>query len=691
MDASALHLPAPPPLTAVMATGDQNEPYGTGSGFARVVLILAGVAALSASLLTVLTVLLQTKNYRKPLLQRHVIRILMMVPIFSAASWASLTSLRVAFWIDPFRDVYEAFTLYTFFQLLVNFLGGERSLIIMMHGRPPVPHLWPLNHIVGKVDISDPHTFLSIKRGILQYTWVKPLLAIATIIMKATSTFREGVLSVNSGYFWTSLIYNVSISWSLYDLALFWVCMSADLQPFRPMPKFLCIKGIIFASWWQGFFLSILVFLGAIPSIGGEYTADNLAAAIQDALICFEMPLFALSHWYAFSWKDYADATISEARMPIRFALRDAFGPRDLIEDAKETFSGKKYDYRYFDAEDNVMAHEESSSRRARMKEGMRYERGGRGKYWIPSPTEANDKQPLLSRWAADSHARTISPAGGASRSTSRGQRKDYGTNREPEEPELDAEEERLYVNARALEFGDWNYPVINTHYASREDWVKNKPNMLSASTNRAILQPTKENRRRRKSRIKSIQEEVHQHDSPARKRSSHSSEEGSSSNKGKKKLQELPIVGELLRQQSTSSSSSSKSHSSQLVDLVVEDHDEQEVERARARKEGGSGWNSVEQRHFVKTYPAGEELEEVRQGFNPDAPEKKLTDESHTLNEALVSDGDAKDDQFGQTIADEPRADQLGRQQPWEERGYRDESGGVTFDDERDAWGRDE
>ena len=178
----------------------------------------------------------------------------------------------------------------------------------------------------------------------------------------------------------------------------FWVCMSSDLQPFRPMPKFLCIKGIIFASWWQGFFLSILVWLSAIPSIGGGYTADNLAAAIQDALICFEMPLFAVAHWYAFSWKDYADRTISDARMPIRFALRDAFGPRDLIEDAKETFSGTKYEYRYFDAEDNVMAHEESSSRRARMREGMRYERGGRGKYWVPVEPNPATKQPLLTK-----------------------------------------------------------------------------------------------------------------------------------------------------------------------------------------------------------------------------------------------------------------------------------------------------
>lgn len=661
-----------------------------------------------ASIFTVISILLQAKNYRKPLLQRHVVRIFILVPIFSAASWASLTSLKVAFWIDPCRDVYEAFTLYTFFQLLVAYLGGERSLIIMMHGRPPVPHLWPLNHFCEKVDISDPHTFLSIKRGILQYTWIKPALAVATLAMKATGTFQEGVMSASSGYLWTSVIYNVSICWSLYDLALFWVCMSADLQPFRPMPKFLCIKGIIFASWWQGFFLSILVWLGAIPSIGGGYTADNLAAAIQDALICFEMPLFAVSHWYAFSWKDYADRTISDARMPIRFALRDAFGPRDLIEDAKDTFHGNKYQYRYFDAEDNVIAHEESSSREARMREGMRYERDGRGKYWIPSPGTTNDKQPLLSR-LADSHARTMSPGGGGgSRSTSRGH--DYGTQKQNEEPELDAEEERLYQNARALEFGDWNYPVINTHFASREDRLRSDPNMLSSSTNRAILQPgTKDAKQRRKSRIQSIQADVHQHDNPEDRHNSCSSGEGSSSQasksirqKGKEKLQQLPVVGELLRHHS---SDSVKSHSSQLVDLVVEDKEAEAIERVRARKEGGPGWNQIEQKHFVKTYPGEEEQEEVRQGFNPDKPESTIIDENHTLDSPFAV-GDDNDDEL-EGVADEDRKDEAGRKQPWEGRTYSegeeseglDDEGGAggkkgeldqpgPFDDERNAWG---
>jgi len=473
---------------------------------------------------------------------------------------------------------------------------------------------------------------------------------------------------VDSGYFWTGLVYNVSICWSLYDLALFWVCMSQDLQPFRPMPKFLCIKGIIFASWWQGFLLSIFVWLGAIPSMKDRgYTADNLAAAIQDALICFEMPFFAVWHWYAFSWKDYADRTISDARMPIRFALRDAFGPRDLIEDCKETFYGTKYEYRYFDADDNVMAHEESASRRARMREGMRYERNGRGKYWVPSPTES--RQPLLGRF---SNARTMSPSGGKDRSTSRG--KGYGTGNELDEPELDAEEERLYTNARALEFGDWNYPVINTHYATREDRLYSEPYTVSQSTNRRLLQPTKDQKRRRKSRIEDIRQSVHQHDRPesssskSQRDSTSSGKSGGVIQKGKEKMEQLPVVGKLVRTSSHDSRASNESHSSQLVDLVVEDREAEQLERVRARKEGGPGWNSVEQKHFVKTYPDEDAAEEVRQGFNPDRPEQKVQEENHDLTDPF-SVGDGKDQETA--ISDQPGKDELNHDQPWEERRY--------------------
>src|SRR5262245_55735785 len=111
----------------------------------------------------------------------------------------------------------------------------------MTHGRAPVEHLWPLHRVLPKVDISDPHTFLAIKRGILQYAWLKPILSLATIIMKAVGTYQEGYIGLNSGYFWSGIIYNISVTVSLYSLGLFWVCMHQDLKPFRPVPILLAI------------------------------------------------------------------------------------------------------------------------------------------------------------------------------------------------------------------------------------------------------------------------------------------------------------------------------------------------------------------------------------------------------------------------------------------------------------------
>ncbi|KAF2472874.1 DUF300-domain-containing protein [Lindgomyces ingoldianus] len=642
------------------------SPGGTGDRFAHAVIIVAGVAALVASLITVL------KNYRKPLLQRYVVRILVMVPIFSASSWASLVSLRAAFWIGPIRDVYEAFTIYTFFQLLINFIGGERALIILMTGRPPVSHLWPMNYFLPKVDISDPHTFLAIKRGILQYTWLKPILSIAAIIMKATGTYQEGYIGLASGYFWSGLIYNVSISISLYALAMFWVCMLHDLKPFRPMPKFLCIKGIIFASYWQGFFLSILVWLRAIPGDVPGYTPDNLAAAIQDALICFEMPFFAVSHWYAFSWHDYADDTISAARMPVKYALRDAFGPRDLIEDTKETFGGGNYEYRDFDARDNVLAHEESSSREARMREGMRYERGGKGKYWIPKPGQQREHEPLLSK-VTSSRARTMSPGAHRALDTAK-----YGSTENDEDPMLNPEDERLFDNARALEFGDWNYPVIEAHRATRENRLYSSPNIVTASTNRNLLQPTRENKRRRKNKIKEIQQSADKG-----KRRSNSSGEPSSS-----KSRALPL-GNPLRQKSSSSSSSAKSERSQLVDLVVEDHEAEEVERVRARKEGGPGWNEVAPKHFVHTYPQQGHQEEVREGFDPDHPQPHNPERAHNLDSPFaVGDEVDEEDKLDRKLIISEEAEQWEHRDNHDEPDQRPSPQYGSFREERNVWG---
>lgn len=62
---------------------------------------------------------------------------------------------------------------------------------------------------------------------------VKPTLAVITLILKAVGKYNEGDLRWDSGYLYISIVYNFSICLALYCLAMFWMCVSDDLKPFR--------------------------------------------------------------------------------------------------------------------------------------------------------------------------------------------------------------------------------------------------------------------------------------------------------------------------------------------------------------------------------------------------------------------------------------------------------------------------
>ncbi|KAI8825289.1 organic solute transporter subunit alpha/Transmembrane protein [Fimicolochytrium jonesii] len=267
---------------------------------------LAGLGAVTATTISFYTMFLHLKNYRRPDLQRLTIRILWMVPIYAIASFISLWSRGESDYIDTFRDMYEGFVIYSFFLLCINYLGGERALLAMLDERMRTHHLWPFNLCFAPMDMSDPDTFLFVRRGILQYVILKPFISLATMIFRLTGHYPEGYIGWDSSYLWLSLLYNVSVSWSLYCLVLFYVQCSKDLRPYRPMPKFICVKSIVFLTFYQGLGIAFLVWAGWIHD-SEEYTVSRLAQLLQDCLVCLEMPFLAALHWYAFPWTDYND------------------------------------------------------------------------------------------------------------------------------------------------------------------------------------------------------------------------------------------------------------------------------------------------------------------------------------------------------------------------------------------------
>lgn len=298
------------------------------------------------------------------------------------------------FIFEPIREIYEAFVIYTFFSLLTDMLGGERNIIIMTSGRKPVSHPGIVHYILPDIDISDPFTFLNIKRGILQYVWLKPVICFAMLASEVFGLYDVNNMGPSSVYLWLMILYNFSVTLSLYCLAIFWKILWNDLKPFKPVGKFLCVKLIIFASYWQGVILAILNFLDVLPGASQEEGgAPNIGVSIQNGLLCVELIAFSIGHWISFSYKPFTISQLPTGRIKFFYAVKDMFGIKDLIIDFKLTFYGDYYrNYKQFDSVDALIAHPDSKSRMSRINQGLRYHSDGKHKHWLP-----NQQQDMVS------------------------------------------------------------------------------------------------------------------------------------------------------------------------------------------------------------------------------------------------------------------------------------------------------
>ncbi|TPX45620.1 hypothetical protein SeMB42_g01694 [Synchytrium endobioticum] len=395
--------------------------------------VLAGLGAFSGTAIALWSMWMHLKNYRRPDLQRAILRIIWMVPIYGIASFVSLSSRNLSDYIDTVRDVYEAFVIWTFFMLLVNYLGGERAIMSMMESRMRTHHMWPFNYCFGPLDVSDPQTFLLIRRGVLQFVLVKPTLAVFILLLKMSDSYNEGYISWSSSYMWTSILYNISVCVAMYFLIMFYVMCARDLAPFRPFPKFLCVKAIIFFSFWQGLTISFLIALGAIRG-KGVYDASNIAVALQDFLICLECVPFAIGHWYAFTWKDYTSSRLS-SRLPLKYAFKDALGMRDIVLDWHHTVRGTTFRSRPRFSRSHLFERE--------LEDGEReFVLGGDQRMFYDPETFAG------SRLYTESIYGDLDD-------------EDETTSLDFPDIEADAELEATYEKARDLLYGDYNYPPL--------------------------------------------------------------------------------------------------------------------------------------------------------------------------------------------------------------------------------------
>ena len=274
-------------------------------------MFVGGYCSIFATVLSVFQILEHLSCFSDPECQTKIVRILLMVPVYAIISWISILAPHAAEYFNLVRDAYESYAIYAFFSLMLALMGGVDTLYrtLMIEERPPLAHFFPLCWL-DPIKIS-PRFIQSCRRCLFQFMVIKPLVTLVIIVLTARGQMGEHLLDPTHGYFWTTLVYNISITIAFTALVYFYFGTQEFLVGKNAFPKFLCIKTVIFLSFWQGILIAILASMGFLPKF--DYWSEAEApTGLQDLLVCVEMLLVAFAHKFCFASDEFAPASAEQ-------------------------------------------------------------------------------------------------------------------------------------------------------------------------------------------------------------------------------------------------------------------------------------------------------------------------------------------------------------------------------------------
>jgi len=309
---------------------------------------LAGTITLLSCLISMWHMTAHIQRMNQPVIQRKILAILWMSPIYAVTSWFSLVFPVAEGYLAIIKDAYEAYVIYQFLSFCIAVLGkGNRAAVVDLltrradHLAPPF-RLCPCTKGDG---YEDPHALaeailLQCQFFALQFVFFRPLTTIAKVMLAKFDYYGPWADSANdwrAPQLYITLIQNVSIFVAFTGLLKFYHAVDKDLEWCRPFAKFLCIKGVVFMTFWQGLAITILA---ETTDVGGA-DAEEWASSAQNFLICLEMLLFSIAHFYCFptyEWEDDYRANFNKAK----YGFKETLALGDFISDLKLVMKGSK-------------------------------------------------------------------------------------------------------------------------------------------------------------------------------------------------------------------------------------------------------------------------------------------------------------------------------------------------------------
>lgn len=244
--------------------------------------------------------------WKNPKEQKAIIIIILMAPLYAAVSFVGLLDFRgsKAFFmsLESIKECYEALVIAKFMALMYSYLNISISKNIVpdeIKGRE-FHHSFPMTLFQPHTVRLDHHTLKLLKLWTWQFVMIRPVCSILMIVLQLVGLYTSTISWI------FTIILNISVSLALYSLVAFYHVFAKELEPHKPLAKFLCIKGIVFFCFWQGIVLEILVAMGIIRSRYSWLDVELIEEGIQNVLVCLEMVVFSVLQQYAYNVQPYS-------------------------------------------------------------------------------------------------------------------------------------------------------------------------------------------------------------------------------------------------------------------------------------------------------------------------------------------------------------------------------------------------
>ena len=188
---------------------------------------LAGTFTVLSCLISVFHMTNHLRKMNQPDVQRKILAILWMVPIYAVTSWFSLVFHSAEGYLAILKDGYEAYVIYQFLSFCIAVLGkGDRNVVVDMLAQH-ADHLTPPFRLLGIFElcgccVPPPYVnnraladdiLLQCQFFAMQFVFLRPLTTTAMVVLEKMQYYGagQGPDDYKSPQFYITIVQNISI------------------------------------------------------------------------------------------------------------------------------------------------------------------------------------------------------------------------------------------------------------------------------------------------------------------------------------------------------------------------------------------------------------------------------------------------------------------------------------------------